>query len=304
MNHLISVIIPCYNQEKYINEALESVLKQTYSNWECIIIDDGSTDNSSEIIRNFILNDCRFKYIYKTNEGVSKARNFGIECSNGSFIQFLDADDILDKRKLEYSINEIMKIGNESVKIVITNFQMISADSQNILPPFCILKNEYFSVDSFLTQWNILFSIQMQCGFFNTALFDQIRFPENLSAQEDWVVWVLLFKYNDNFVFLDIPLVFYRMNPESRMSTIGIDDNQIKVLNVFKEILTYDEFFKLSFVLINKYYRENNEFRSSIKLIKSTNIYSISFTFKRIAKKLSGFKKMNKLARGIKLRFK
>jgi len=286
MKKLVSIIIPCYNQAKYVEEALISVLNQTYTCWECIIVDDGSADNSDKIIKNFISEDSRFNYIHKINEGVSKARNVGLENVKGEYIQFLDADDILDENKLELSLNELLKKENEGVKMIISNFQMISHDSKKKFKPYCTLDEKYFSVDGFLTHWNISFSIQMNCGFFDASLFEKIRFSENLSAQEDWVVWVQLFKNDNKFVFLDIPLAFYRINPESRMNTLGIDDNQLKVISNFKEILTFEEFYKFSFTLINKYYSSDTLYRNNLNKFKKSNSYLTGKIIRKIFKTL------------------
>ena len=87
----ISVIIPLYNKEHYIEDTIKSVLNQTYSNWEAIIIDDGSTDSSAQITQS--INDPRIRFCQQTNQGVSKTRNRGIELATGEYIAFLDADD-------------------------------------------------------------------------------------------------------------------------------------------------------------------------------------------------------------------
>ena len=96
MNPLISVIVPCYNQAQYLEECLQSVLDQTYQNWECIIVNDGSSDDTEEIANKWSKNDERIKYIYKENEGLSSARNLGVKISLGEFIYFIDSDDSLN----------------------------------------------------------------------------------------------------------------------------------------------------------------------------------------------------------------
>ena len=95
MNHTISVIVPCYQQGEYLSETLNSVLNQTYPYWECIIVNDGSTDNTKEVAALFCQKDNRFHYIEKENQGPSIARNTGINASQGEFILPLDADDII-----------------------------------------------------------------------------------------------------------------------------------------------------------------------------------------------------------------
>ena len=284
MRVLVSIIIPCYNQAKFLKETLESVYMQTYTNWECLIVDDGSIDDSAKIISIYTNKDPRFIFIYKQNGGVSSARNLGIEKANGKYLQFLDADDLLNTNKIETSINALLSSGNEDLKMVISNFEMISHDSKKVYPPFCVLDKNHFSVKGFLTEWNDSFSIQMQCGFFENSLFDTIRFSENLSAQEDWLVWVQLFKKNDNFIFIDKSLAYYRMNPESRMMTIGIDDNQLKVIQCFKEILTYEEFYFLSSNLIKRYYFSDIKYRSRLNEVKKSNSFFTGLFVKKFFK--------------------
>lgn len=102
---LVSVIIPSFNYGFVIEETLNSLLNQSYSNWEAIIVDDGSTDNSREIIKKYAASDKRFKYIFQDNKGVSTARNVGIKEAQGSFIQFLDADDLISADKLAIQLS-------------------------------------------------------------------------------------------------------------------------------------------------------------------------------------------------------
>lgn len=117
MKGLVSIIVPIYNVAQYLEECLNSVLMQTYANWECILIDDGSTDNSSEICREFTSRDTRFKYFYKQNGGLSSARNEGLRKAKGDFITFLDSDDWWGSMNL---LEEIFKLwqNNESVQII------------------------------------------------------------------------------------------------------------------------------------------------------------------------------------------
>lgn len=102
---MISIIIPCYNSEKYIKDAIDSVKNQSYKNWECIIVNDGSTDNSETIIQDCIKNDNRFLYIKQENKGPGAARNYGAKYVKGELMTMLDADDILGKYYLENAQN-------------------------------------------------------------------------------------------------------------------------------------------------------------------------------------------------------
>ena len=105
MDELVSIITPAYNSEKYIAETIESVLNQTYKNWEMIIIDDCSTDKTSKLVNDYILADSRIKLVsLNKNGGVSNARNIGLSKARGAFVAFLDSDDIWVKNKLETQI--------------------------------------------------------------------------------------------------------------------------------------------------------------------------------------------------------
>lgn len=104
----VSVIVPVYNQGEFLAEALDSVLQQTYSNWECVIVNDGSTDNTEEVALDYVNKDGRFRYLYQDNSGVSAARNNGIRHSDGLFILPLDGDDILCPSYLEKAVSRFM----------------------------------------------------------------------------------------------------------------------------------------------------------------------------------------------------
>ena len=133
----ISIIIPVYNVEQYIKNCLESVINQTYDNWEIILIDDGSTDNSKAIYENIAIK--KFK---QTNKGVSAARNLGIEKAQGDYIVFLDADDWIEKNFLERMLEVIE---NEDADIVQCNFYYANNRSnierKHIRPSYSIRNN-------------------------------------------------------------------------------------------------------------------------------------------------------------------
>jgi glycosyltransferase involved in cell wall biosynthesis len=101
---LVSIIVPSYNYESFIGETLENIQAQTYDNWECIVVDDGSTDRTSETLAEFALKDPRFRYLYQKNSGPAIARNLGLRNALGEFVQFWDADDFLEKRKIEVHV--------------------------------------------------------------------------------------------------------------------------------------------------------------------------------------------------------
>jgi glycosyltransferase involved in cell wall biosynthesis len=118
---MISVIIPCYNYGHFVLETLNSVKDQEYTNWECIIVNDGSTDNSKQVVESFIKDDTRFKLINIGNSGVSVARNTGIAQSNGKYIFPLDADNKIHRECLAKCI---ALFEDPAVKLVYTEAQL------------------------------------------------------------------------------------------------------------------------------------------------------------------------------------
>src|SRR5215467_11570142 len=104
---LVSIIMPAYNAEKYIADSIRSVLAQTYTDWELIVVVDGSTDNTASLVQQFVTRDSRIKYFFQENGRLGKARNTGIKNASGSLIAFLDSDDLWLETKLELQLQEI-----------------------------------------------------------------------------------------------------------------------------------------------------------------------------------------------------
>ncbi len=126
----ISIVVPCFNYGHFLPKTLESVLKQSYSNWECIIIDDGSTDNTRNVARKYQELDERFKYAFQENKGLSAARNKGIELAVGDFFQFLDADDLIESNKLEIQLSFLIE--NPEVDIVYGDMLRFLSDQPDV----------------------------------------------------------------------------------------------------------------------------------------------------------------------------
>lgn len=125
MESLISVIIPVYNTENYIGVCLESLVKQTYTNFEVLMIDDGSTDNSGRICQEYTESDSRFHYYRKENGGVSSARNLGIEYSRGDYLTFVDSDDWVEEDYLEVLYSALV---SESASVSISTYKRFSME--------------------------------------------------------------------------------------------------------------------------------------------------------------------------------
>ena len=130
MNPKISIITPCFNCEKFISETIESVLKQTYTNFEMIIVDDASTDKSFDIIKEYALKDSRIIYFQnQQNSGANYSRNFAIKNATGDYIAFLDSDDIWDESKIKTQI-EFME--NNNCDFSYTSYELIDEKSNSL----------------------------------------------------------------------------------------------------------------------------------------------------------------------------
>lgn len=166
---MFSVIVPVYNVEKYLDKCLASILRQTFKNFECIIIDDGSPDNSNAIIDKYIKLDQRFKVLHQKNMGVSAARNTGLDIAKGDYIIFVDSDDYIADDYLE---EFALKIADTDADIVICGFIEVLKDSQKTVcfeaPSTEVIKQNILADIWPSYAWN-------KC--YKKYLFENIRFP-------------------------------------------------------------------------------------------------------------------------------
>jgi glycosyltransferase involved in cell wall biosynthesis len=282
-NSLVSIITPCYNQAQYLDEALQSVLEQTYSNWECIVVNDGSTDCTDEIALAWCKKDDRFIYIKKENGGLSSARNSGIERARGDYLQFLDSDDVLDTRKLELSLNELSKKNNKDKNILITNFRRFTENHNNSTIAFCTLTPDLFNFRAVLLKWESVFSIPIHCGFFKSDLFHDFRFPEELKAKEDWIMWLYLFQKKVNIIFINQPLAYYRLNPQSMTNDyIHMQENHIKAMVYIKEIISEKDYIDYLVFELKQKYGETTKLKTTICNYQNSRTFRIAEKIKAI----------------------
>jgi glycosyltransferase involved in cell wall biosynthesis len=230
---LISVIVPCYNHGEFLNETLQSVYGQVYTQWECLIIDDGSSDNTEEVALAWQEKDQRFKYFYKKNEGLSSARNKGLDEARGDYIQFLDADDLIDR----YKFNDSIKRGN-GADAIMSGFKMFTTDNRELANPPFVLDDNHFNFESILLGWDDQFVFPPHCGIFKTSLFDKLRFNESLSAKEDWVMWLQIYRQGIKSVFLAKPYALYRLSTNSMSRNKSLmDKNLVIAFKIIYEML-------------------------------------------------------------------
>lgn len=282
----ISVVVPCYNQAVFLDDCINSLINQTYTNWECILVNDGSTDNTEEIALNWQKKDHRIKYIKKINGGLSSARNTGIQNVTGDFVQFLDCDDYLYNEKFEKSVKEI---NNQTNTVVITNFQLFDSATQTVLPPHCILKKEYFSQKEILLKWDNTFSIPIHCALFSRDIVEKYKFNEELKAKEDWIFWLQAYENAPETHFIEEYLLAYRMNSASMTHNLFFMlENRIKALEKLEQVISdkdlLREFFKQDLLATMN---ENLQLMERIQLLgyKRTMKYKINKVLKVLGMK-------------------
>lgn len=217
---LVSVIITCFNQEKFISKALDSILSQTYQNWECIVIDDGSTDHSAEVIKKYQDKDKRIHYHYQDNTGVSKARNAGFKLAKGKYIQYLDGDDLLLPEKFGKQM-EVFNVDPE-IHVCICDHQHLYLD-KNKIEHYAFEEPVSFPLEQILYKWHNGLAFPNHAPLYKRCLWEknEVPFPENYPHRsEDWVFNVLVALKGKKFYFLKEILCTYVMTGESYTSAV------------------------------------------------------------------------------------
>lgn len=205
-NELISIIIPVYNVEKYIRKCLDSVLDQTYTNWECILVDDGSPDNTGKICDEYADKDKRFKVIHKENEGVSIARNVGLDRVYGEWITFVDSDDYLLGNALEILYGNIVRTGADCL-LAGSKVQNNDSIRDYVIPSPC---NDKDVLKGILQ--NALWSYIFRASIIQE---NNIRFIPNLAYSEDQVFLCMFALNAKKITHIDTPVYVYRKNDAS-----------------------------------------------------------------------------------------
>ena len=202
---LISIIVPIFNTEKYLHQCLDSILSQSYENFECLLINDGSTDASASICREYIAKDARFRYFEKENGGVSSARNLGIERSGGAYITFIDSDDWIEFDYLEVLYSAIIQ---ETADISVSTYRTYEmSKNQWLFHAFKRVEHQkVFSRQELLNQLMFLHSFDSSYGFVSCKLvrksiLNGIWFNESTHLGEDMEFWFKLYLIAEKSVF-------------------------------------------------------------------------------------------------------
>lgn len=215
---LISIIIPVYNGEKHIKMCINNILKQTYSNIEIIVLNDGSNDKTKEILDNLNISDKRLKIVHKENTGVSDTRNLGINISQGEYIIFLDSDDYLTENAIE---NMMKLINNKDFDMLIYGFKV--KGSKNRFNDSKTLRKLYeieYKKDDILkavisTKDNIFGYVWRALYSKDLLISNDIKFPKEIKISEDYMFFVNSINCSENIVIDCNEYYLYNINEQS-----------------------------------------------------------------------------------------
>ena len=244
MEKLVTVIIPVYNVEKYLQECLDSVISQTYTNLEIILVDDGSTDSSGNICDEYEKNDSRVNVIHKLNGGASSARNIGLQNANGDYIYFLDSDDYIDVTAIEKLVCVAESNGADLVFMdgLVFDDGVNSGKNKDHYKHSIyydtstgrsIIREQFNNDDFFVLVQLILFKREL-------LLNNQLSFYEGIVCEDELFVFYA-FYYAGIAAHLPEQLLHRRMRADSVMTSMNNEKRFISVLTVFNEMMSHFE---------------------------------------------------------------
>jgi len=216
----VSVIMPTYNSAHFISKSIESVINQTYPNWELIIVDDGSTDNTRNIINEYIQLDKRIKYFFQQNKGVSSARNKGISISNGVFVAFLDSDDLWLPQKMAIQTKDMVHYNADLICCDAHHFStdFTQYDSLEIVDRQNLKCEAYYGISGIkhLLSENPISTLTVMCK--RESVLASGGFSENLRKAEDYHLWNKLLFNGFKILKTSDKLAAYRVHDKSLSS--------------------------------------------------------------------------------------
>lgn len=274
MNELISIIIPVYNAEHFLERCLSSLLSQTYKNLEIILVNDGSTDNSANIINQFAKKDSRISPIHQNNQGVSTARNIGLKNANGDFIGFVDADDEVLPEMYEVLLKNALE---NKADISHCGFEVITRDSTvkfHGTGDFSILdKNQ--GVQEILSGTRVEPSV---CNkIYKKNVIENLEFPTDIKINEDLLFNIEAFYKAETSVFNDVVLYRYINNGESASRSAFTEKKAKDIYEVAKRIKNLIKDKELEFS-VNHFYI--SKLLLILQQLKQNNLYQTSFAKK------------------------
>ncbi|WP_281298290.1 glycosyltransferase family 2 protein [Flavobacterium limnophilum] len=244
MRPLISIIIPTFNRAELISETLDSILAQTYTNWECIIIDDGSTDNTDEVVGSYVDKDSRFQYHQRPLnklKGPNSCRNYGFEKSKGEFINWFDSDDLYNNNALERLVNSY----SDEFDLVVCRLEKVNSKTK------IKIKDNPIFTDNLLLDYfvgNVTFYVSGPLWRKSLLLKQLYLFDEEIRYLDDWDFNLRMLYNNPKIKYLDESLIKYcihseslshevsKLNYEEIKSEIFAREKQLKIISENKKV--------------------------------------------------------------------
>lgn len=228
---MVSVIVPAYNVERYIGECIKSIIQQSYSELEIIVVDDGSTDSTSKILNEIAKTDARIQVLTQSNQGPSSARNTALDVASGEWITFVDADDVLLPRAIE---NMVGLAHFKDVDIV----ECVFRDEESQSTKKHESKSKMYIIESEKALSNILyqkpgFNNSVSGKLFKASIFSGLRFSSGKIYEDLEITWAIYSKAS-KILHYERPVYFYRNTPGSLLHIFN--DRRFNVLSVTKDI--------------------------------------------------------------------
>ncbi len=250
---LVSIIIPVYNSETFLKRTINSVLEQSYKNWELLLIDDCSSDNSFKIIEDYCQKDIRINcFRLSINSGAAEARNLGILKAKGDFIAFLDSDDYWHPQKIEKQLNFMI---HNKVKFCYTDYYLVD-ELTNKKTLYKALKNNLVYKD--IERFNYIACSTVMLNLMNTKKF----YMPNIRNRQDWGLWITVIKNFGKATRLNVPLtIYYKRNS-------SLSSNKFKMVKyhwfIYYKHLNFCLPKALFYLLINILLHINNFFHNKL----------------------------------------
>lgn len=217
---LISIIIPTYNRASLIGETLDSVKAQTYKNWECIIVDDGSSDHTDKLVDDYVTKDARFKYYKRTNNyksGGNGARNYGLDLAQGDYLVFFDSDDLMTENHLQVKLN-LIQSGDFDFAVTRTKYFNYTND---VIDKYYDFTNIEINKENYILQninWLTLDVI------IKAEYLKNVRFNEILQSGQEYNYFSKFLCITEKGVFKDEVVSLRRHHDNSKRTTVALDD--------------------------------------------------------------------------------
>ncbi|MCI7635536.1 MAG: glycosyltransferase [Bacteroidales bacterium] len=225
---MISIIIPIYNVEVYLDRCLRSVQSQTYTNFEVIMVDDGSTDRSADIAIHYAESDARFKYIKQSNSGQGSARNTGLKNALGDYYCFVDSDDYINPNYLSKLFNAITETNSD---ISVCSVERIFDDGRII--DYKITNQDRTSIITDINKYLILASFSVCNKLFKSYLFEDLLFPEGIKY-EDFALIPRVYERASKIVTIQDKLYYYYYRQNSTTTGQKINEDIIKAQHILE----------------------------------------------------------------------